>query len=108
MSDDTNCSSSMLRRKGICSASINNSTGSRHILRYWKQQVWQGSYTTSASNSAVQAAMQAAGQIHCSSPAVCCRYNTTQHGCYIHYITYSTQQGVGTPLGDNERLIGVA
>jgi hypothetical protein len=24
----------------------------------------------------------------------------------LHYITYSTQQGVGTPLGANERLIG--
>jgi hypothetical protein len=26
----------------------------------------------------------------------------------LHYITYSTQQGVGTPLGANERLIGGA
>jgi hypothetical protein len=27
-------------------------------------------------------------------------------GNALHYITYSTQQGVGTPLGANERLIG--
>jgi hypothetical protein len=32
--------------------------------------------------------------------------NVEPYHITLHYITYSTQQGVGTPLGANERLIG--